>query len=74
MKKNRLFYILMGILLICGCENEEPFKNCIDPERIRSGACTLDYKPVCGCDGKTYGNACTADLAGVTSWEEGSCN
>jgi hypothetical protein len=31
------------------------------------------YLPVCGCDGKTYGNACEAESAGVTSFENGAC-
>jgi len=47
------------------CDDEIPSDACIDPEKIRVGACTKDYSPVCGCDSKTYGNSCAADLAGV---------
>ncbi|MDG1277092.1 MAG: hypothetical protein P8O16_07405 [Algoriphagus sp.] len=50
-----------------------PIDDCIDPEKIRTGICTMDYNPVCGCDLKTYSNACSADLAGVKSWTLGEC-
>jgi hypothetical protein len=39
----------------------------------RPEACAQVYVPVCGCDGRTYGNACEAAGAGVRVAADGPC-
>jgi hypothetical protein len=52
----------------CGAASD-PGATC----KPRPEACTMQYAPVCGCDGKTYGNACQAHAEGVSVDHEGAC-
>ena len=52
---------------------EKEYKSCLDSSKIGNRPCTMDYNPVCGCNKKTYSNACLAEASGVLTWTMGDC-
>jgi hypothetical protein len=57
------------VVLAASCTKSKCMATTPDPDCI----CTMDYTPVCGCDGKTYSNACVAGCHGIKDFKQGEC-
>lgn len=69
--KSSLISILIVLVMLTvgvGCLAkkciEKPAGDCV---------CTMQYDPVCGCNNKTYSNACVAECHGITEYKAGPC-
>ncbi|MDB5202260.1 MAG: hypothetical protein JWQ27_1669 [Ferruginibacter sp.] len=66
--------LLIALVFFTACKPTRMDNNNCKGPAVADCMCTQQYQPVCGCDGKTYGNACMARCAGVKSWTEGECS
>jgi hypothetical protein len=69
-----LLIFILFVLAACGNKAKQTAqdKNCVEVIK-EDCVCTLEYNPVCGCNNKTYGNACAAECHGITSYRPGEC-
>ncbi|MEZ4903222.1 MAG: Kazal-type serine protease inhibitor family protein [Spirosomataceae bacterium] len=67
----KVVFVALLIVSFTGCQKDVEAECVEKPDN--GAACYTLYDPVCGCNGKTYGNACEAGRVGIVNFTKGEC-
>lgn len=66
---SKYFVVLILAITSLACSKNETCEENLKADCV----CTQQYEPVCGCNNKTYGNACEAACASIEVAHTGEC-
>jgi hypothetical protein len=70
----KIIYLLAGILLVFVTSCKQDCYDAAMKQSLSTAYCTMEYDPVCGCNGQTFGNSCEANREGFEVAYDGECH
>jgi len=71
MKSIKGYLSIIGLVLVMSCNGKDINTDC--KGAAQELLCSFLINPMCGCDGVTYDNPCSAQAAGVKRTVPGKC-
>lgn len=69
----KILFLAVTLFAFNACDKANTTPDCQEKTPDPNIMCTMQYDPVCGCNNKTYSNACVAGTYGITNVTKGEC-